>query len=69
MGSSKRQNEGDRPGADAAEVRIAAIVCEPSLDAEDRMRRLSAILLKLAGNEPAPTETDSAAGVEDEEKR
>ena len=57
-----RTNE-SRSGADAAEVRIAAIVCEPSLDAEDRMRRLSAILLKLAGNEPAPPETDSAAGV------
>ena len=68
MGSSKRQNEGDRPGADAAEVRIAAIVCEPSPDAEDRMRRLYAILLKLADDEPAPPAADSAAGVGDEEK-
>ena len=64
MGSSKRRNEDSRPGADAAEVKIAAIVCEPSLDAEDRMRRLSAILLKLVGNEPAQPETDSTARTE-----
>ena len=68
MASSKRQNKRGRSGADAAEVRIAAIVCDPSPDAEDRMRRLYAIILKLADDEPGPPAADSAAGVGDEEK-
>ena len=32
-------------------MRIAGIVCDPGPDAEDRLRRLAAIILRLAYND------------------
>ena len=51
METSKKQNGRDRSGKDGAQVRIAGIVCNPGPDAEDRLRRLTAIILNLAYNE------------------
>ena len=58
MGRSKRQNGPDRWDGYGAQVRIAGIVCDPGPDAEDRLRRLTAIILKLAYNEPLPPAAD-----------
>ena len=51
MANSKKQNGRDRSGRDASDVRIAGIVCDPGPDAEDRLRRLAAIILRLAYND------------------
>ena len=58
MGRSKRQNGPDRWDGYGAQVRIAGIVCDPGPDAEDRLRRLTAILLKLAHREGPPAAAD-----------
>ena len=55
MEDSKRHNRLGRPGKDAPEVRITGIAFNPGPDAQDRRRRLFAILVKLAGEElPLP---------------
>ena len=55
MEDSKIQKRRGRPAKDAPEVRIAGIDFNPGPDAQDRRRRLFAILVKLAGEElPLP---------------
>ena len=55
MEDSKKHKRQGRSGKDAPEVRIAGIDFNPGPDAQDRRRRLLAILVKLAGEElPLP---------------
>ena len=55
MEDSKRHKRQGRPGRDAPEVRVVGIAFNPGPDAQDRRRRLFAILVKLAGEElPLP---------------
>ena len=51
MEDSKIQKRRGRPGNDAPEVKIVGIDFNPGPDAQDRRRRLFAILVKLAGEE------------------
>ena len=51
METSERQNGQGRSSKNGPDVRIAGIVCDPGPDAEDRLRRLTAIILKLAYSE------------------
>ena len=67
MANSERQNGRGKSGRNAGEVRIAGMVCDPGPDAEDRLRRLTAIILKLAYNErllPAADSTQDGGGEE-----
>ena len=51
MEDSKRHKRQGGPGRDAPEVRIVGIDFNPGPDAQDRLRRLLAIVAKLAGEE------------------
>ena len=55
MEDSKKQKRRGRSGKDAPEVKIVGIDFNPGPDAQDRRRRLLAMLVKLAGEElPLP---------------
>ena len=55
MEDSKRQNKRGRSGKGATEIRIAGIDFNPAPDADDRLRRLAGLLLRLVSDEtPLP---------------
>ena len=58
MKDAKRQNRRRRPAANAPEIRVVGIDVKPAPDAEERLRRLFTILLKLADDGQPPTGTD-----------
>ena len=65
MKSEKRQKRRPSQGEDAPELKIVGIDFNPGPDAEERLRRLFIILLKLADDEiPA---TDSSPDYDGEE--
>ena len=51
MEDSKKHKKRGESGKDAPEVKIAGIDFNPGPDAQDRRRRLFAIVVKLAGEE------------------
>ena len=48
----------ERPAKDAPEMRVVGIHFKPAPDAEERLRRLGTILLKLAQDDTPPPGTD-----------
>ncbi|MCY4582955.1 MAG: hypothetical protein OXE50_09215 [Chloroflexi bacterium] len=58
MKNTKRQNGRRRPARDGPEIRVVGIDVNPAPDAEDRLRRLVTILLKLAEDDLPPTGAD-----------
>ena len=48
----------ERPTEDAPEMRVVGIDFKPAPDAEERLRRLGTILLRLAQDDTTPTGTD-----------
>ena len=51
MKNAKRQNRRGRPENDPPEMKLVGIDFNPGPDAEERLRRLFIILLKLADDE------------------
>ena len=51
MKDDKRQKRRGRPEADPPEMRVVGIEFKPGPDAQERLRRLFLILLKLADDE------------------
>ena len=68
MEDSKRHKRRGRSGKDAPEVKIVGIDFNPGPDAQDRRRRLLAVLVKLAGEELPLSGADSTPGGGVEEK-
>ena len=58
MRDAKRQNRRRRPARDAPEIRVVGIDVKPAPDAEERLRRLFTILLKLAEDDSPPSGAD-----------
>ena len=58
MRDTERQNRRRRPTGDAPEIRVVGIDVKPAPDAEERLRRLFTILLKLAEDDLPPTGAD-----------
>ncbi len=56
MRDTKRQNRRRRPATDVPEIRVVGIDINPAPDAEERLRRLLTILLKLAEDDLPPSE-------------
>ena len=55
MKDTKGQNSKRRPAGGSSEMRIVGIDWNPAPDAEERLRRLFTILVKLAGDDlPLP---------------
>ena len=48
----------EKPAKDAPEMRVVGINFKPAPDAEERLRRLGTILLRLAQDDTPPTGTD-----------
>ena len=65
MEDAKRQNKRGRSGGGATEIRVSGIDFNPAPDADDRLRRLAGLLLKLVIDEmPLPgadTQSDSSS--------
>ena len=57
MKSEKRQKRRPSQGEDAPELKIVGIDFNPGPDAEERLRRLFIILLKLADDEMPGTDS------------
>ena len=70
MKDKKRQNRRGKPPGDAPELRVVEINYNPGPDAEDRLRRLFAILLRYAAEDamrhtptgPSPEDGDEEEG-------
>ena len=59
----------EKPAKDAPEMRVVGIDFKPAPDAEERLRRLGTILLRLAGEDtPAPGTDPSPDGGGDDER-
>ena len=61
MKDKKRQNRRGKPTGDAPELRVVEINYDPGPDAEDRLRRLFAILLEHAAGESQAVPEDAPA--------
>ena len=58
MRDTERQKRRRRPATDVPEIRVVRIDVNPAPDAEERLRRLFTILLKLADDDLPQSETD-----------
>ena len=68
MANSKRQNKRDRTGEGATEIRVSGIDFNPAPDAEDRLRRLAGLLLRLVSDEMPSPGADAASDGSRKEK-
>ena len=58
MEDTKRRNRRRKPARDAPEIRVVGIDVKPAPDAQERLRRLFTILLKLAEDDLPSTGAD-----------
>ena len=58
MKDKKRQNRRGKPRGDASEIGVVRVFSKPGPDAEDRLRRLTSLLIKYAtrDRQAAPSE-------------
>ena len=58
MEETRRQRKPERSGRAGTELRVVRIDCDPGPDAEDRLRRLFTLLVKLAAKDGLPARED-----------
>ena len=58
MEETSRQRKPERGGRVGTEPRVVRIDCDPGPDAEDRLRRLFTLLVKLAARDKLPARED-----------
>ena len=58
MAETRRQRKPIESGRAGTELRVVRIDCDPGPDAEDRLRRLFTLLVKLAARDKLPARED-----------
>ncbi len=61
MEETRRQRKPERGGRAGTELRVVRIDCDPGPDAEDRLRRLFTLLVKLAAKDRLPVPGNDSA--------